>query len=104
MPRGTIAQPSSLFSALISVAEEAQEGAWTDEANTFVLLDAKQMWVAADHECGPAFDRSGDVLIVVWILADASHPILACAELSQDDDVLEPQSRVNTATDVLADF
>src|SRR3977135_335824 len=93
-----------LFSALTSVAEEAQKGAWVDEAKTFVLLDAKQMWVAADHKRGPAFDRSRDVLIVVWIFADAAYFVVARAELSQDDDVLEPQFGFDIATDMLADL
>lgn len=80
------------------VTEEFQKGSGTDNVDAFVFLKAEQIRISRNNECRLGFNGSRDVLVVVRIIAGTGQLILARNELSEHDDILEPQLGIDAST------
>src|SRR5438309_2580853 len=60
-----------------------------------MVPDVQEIDISGHNEHGTTLDRCGDVLVIVGVLAHAGDFVLTSDQLRQDEDVLEPQLRIN---------
>jgi len=82
--------PSASWTRLVS-SQQIQEGPRSDNPHALVFFDLQKVGIPGYYERGAAFERRSDVLIVIWVGADASHLMFAGNHFRKDEDVLEPQ-------------
>src|SRR5437867_12546559 len=75
--------------------EQIKKRTWSNDSDAFVFTEGQQIRIAGHHECRAALDSSCDVLVAVRITGERRDLDVAGNEVRQDDDVLEPEFRIN---------
>ena len=71
--------------------QQIQKCSRSDEPNTLMFADLKQIRVSGDHEYGTTLNRCGNVHIVVRVIAHACDSAFTRHELREHNDVLKPE-------------
>ncbi len=68
--------------------------------NVLVLCDGQKGVVAGYYESGACLQGSGEVFVIICVRTHTGQFIFTGHQLSQYDDILEPQLRIDPAVDV----